>query len=144
MSNNISSFGFNMGAKMGEFGIFESNSAPTPPIPQPKYVVVNISFASGSISGYVSNINTTGVNITNVNYSVDHAVVSFDSPIASITSVMYCEAMFNETWYAPSTDAIPLFQVVASPTQIDIYPVDFDKNFTLTDGDFQLSIIVFE
>lgn len=148
MSSNISNtFGFNMGAKMGDFSIYESNSVPVPPIPQPKYIVVNISFASGSVSAWTSNINTTTSTITDVSYNTgasNFVRVEFDNPIAGSISSVYCEAFFNETWYNPSGDTIPLFQVVSSLSNIDIVPILYDNSNNLVDGDFQLSILIFE
>lgn len=148
MSSSISNgFGFNMGAKMGDFGIYESNSVPTPPTPQPKYIVLNISFASGSVSAYTDNINTTTANVTSVSYvtgASNYVKVEFDNDFASNKANVYCEAFFNETWYAPLNDRVPLFQVVASTIRIDIIPIDEVNTNPLVDGDFQLSIIVFE
>ena len=147
MSGSISNFGFNMGAKMGDFGIYESNTPPTPPIPQPKYLVVNISFAIGSVGSWVANINTTGANISSVSYLTglsNFVRVEFDNPIATNPDYIYSESFFNETWYNPSNDAIPLFQIIASPTSVDIVPIIFDNTSPLVDGDFQLSLLIFE
>ena len=150
MGNSIStSFGFNMGAKMSEFDIYEANGTPTPPVPQPKYMVFNIVCKGDANPDTSMTINTTTANLSesvaigtspNVFYRL-----LFDTPFANSADNIYIEAWFDTTWDDNVSSSIPLFQVDADNLDtIHITAVDPFQSKNGAIGTLQLFVMIFE
>ena len=150
MANSIStSFGFNMGAKMGDFGMYEANGTPTPPTPQPKYMVFNIGCKADANPDTTMTINTTTANLSeslaigtspNLFYRL-----TFDTPFANSADNIYMEAWFDTDWNDSVSSTTPLFQVNADFLDtIHITPVDPFQSKNGDIGTLQLFLMIFE
>ena len=149
MSSNISNtFGFNMGVKMGDFGIVESNTPPVPPLPQPKYITLwvrAVDVPEPTVE-YETVVNTsTGVinhvdSLSNIYYSV-----SFDTPYCTNVNNVYIEAYFEKTWFYATDESVPVFSAKAQgDSTIIITAVNYDNTKVLVDGYITLQVTIFE
>jgi hypothetical protein len=151
MADVNTSFGFNMGAKMSNFGIVESNSAPAPPVlPQPKYLVLYIEVKSTDNPSLVftETINTTGAVVDSVS-ALGGAEPKFsivlNNAISTNLEFVYVETYFQTGWYQPTSDQIPLFQVeFENESVINLKAITYDAQSVLVDGYITLGFTIFE
>jgi len=141
-------FGFNMGPKVDGFGFYKSNSAPTPPTPQPKYIVVGFEAKpDGTALTEWCNINTTSANFTGVTNSTtpnNYYQINFDSAFATDTANVYIESYFDSNWYNEIDTSIPLFQITTNGTNIQISAPAYNQSYEFVNGKINILIRIFE
>lgn len=152
MSANISNtFGFNMGAKMGDFGFFEANGT-TPPVDvEPKYIILQVQLEENNFElGFIqSQINTTTANISdaqlvgtapNLSYRI-----GFDNNFATTSDNVYVESYLNYQWFDSSTNTSPLFQInISGLNEIIITAVDYNQTQNGVTGFLNIALTIFE
>lgn len=152
MGANISNtFGFNMGAKMGDFGFFEANGT-TPPVDvEPKYIILQVQLEENDFNtGFVqSQINTTTANISdaqlvgtapNLSYRI-----GFDNDFAINSNNVYVESYLNYQWLDSSTFTSPLFQInINGLNEIIITAVDYNQTQNGVTGFLNIALTIFE
>jgi hypothetical protein len=144
-------FGFNMGAKMGDFGFFEANGT-TPPVDvQPKYIVLKVRLYNNNFElGFIqSQINTTTaiINSAQIDGTAPNLSyrIGFDNNFATTSDNVYVESYFNYEWNDSATNTIPLFQIfIGGLNEIIITPVDYDQTKNGATGYLNIALTIFE
>jgi hypothetical protein len=147
----MSAFGFDMGAKMGEFGFFKSNNI-APVVPQPQYLVVQIDMtnSAGALT-YSSEMNTmkNGSVITSVvNDYVDTiptTIINFSTSTFEDSAYLYLQGRFVNWYENDNTNGVPTYQVEAIDTlTYQIRAICWDRSPIFAIGTFELTFIIFE
>ena len=150
----MSSFGFDMGAKMGDFGFNQSNNSTPPVIPQPQYfsALIYINNAFGLLS-FATGINTlkNGNDLISVEnlydeFGNDVTRFTFNSQVYS-GNTCFVEGRFL-TWYENDNYnvSVPTFQIMPkSANSFDLYAFTFDGiPVWATPSTFELTLTIFE
>jgi hypothetical protein len=147
----MSSFGFDMGAKMGEFGFFKSNNI-APVVPQPQYLVVQIDMtnSAGALT-YSSEMNTmkNGSVITSVVNdfvnTIRTTIITFSTSTFQDSANLYLQGRFVNWYENDNTNGVPTYQVEAIDTlTYKITAICWDRSPLYAIGTFELTFIIFE
>ena len=144
-----SSFGFNMGPKIGEFGIFEANgTAPPPVVTQPKYIVMNVPIdgpATGGPGVITCNINTTSVNINDYQWTGTNYVITFSGDFCTTGDNVYIETEFYSSFVTIGQVTVPLYQITTDGFNgIQFSCANIDNTLVAVNGTLKIMVMIFE